>query len=421
VPGLGSTGAESLKSRLSSSRLLLDGELIHHARRADLRLTADLGFERYGFTNAYGESVGNYGPAVEDSQALSAGLSGRIDVPWTSHQLISVIAELRLERRLSYDILRPTQSGLPSLRGLYALALADELRFFADRLGLIPALRLDGAASSLERGAMSSAASPPASDVFISPRLSARLRATDWLTLHGSAGRFVRFPTLLEQFGDGAFLLGQPALRPESAWGGDLGAALKLSRRRCALELEATFFGRRTTDLIAYVPAAFAASAVNLEGARILGAEARAAARVGSWLNVSVDYTFLDAVNLSGDPGTDGRQLPGRPRHQLDGRVELHRGPFRIYYALDYVDQIYRDPQNRNPIAGRVLHAMGAQVAHGRFTFRVDVENLADLRVVPLPLGGTLHQGETTPYPLVDFFDYPLPGRAIYATLALRQ
>jgi hypothetical protein len=51
----------------------------------------------------------------------------------------------------------------------------------------------------------------------------------------------------------------------------------------------------------------------------------------------------------------------------------------------------------------------------------VEVRNLADLRVVQQPLGGSALAGRTTPYPLVDFFDYPLPGRAVYATLAYQH
>ena len=54
-------------------------------------------------------------------------------------------------------------------------------------------------------------------------------------------------------------------------------------------------------------------------------------------------------------------------------------------------------------------------------TLGVEARNLFDLRVVDLPLGGSANVGETRPYPLVDFFDYPLPGRAIYATLAWRR
>ena len=45
------------------------------------------------------------------------------------------------------------------------------------------------------------------------------------------------------------------------------------------------------------------------------------------------------------------------------------------------------------------------------------MRNLADLRVVQLPAGGTT----TVSNPLVDYFNYPLPGRAFYATLTFRK
>jgi hypothetical protein len=72
-------------------------------------------------------------------------------------------------------------------------------------------------------------------------------------------------------------------------------------------------------------------------------------------------------------------------------------------------------------VPGHTLHSLGVSLAHGAFTLSVEVRNLADLRVVDLPLGGTINQGRTVPYPLADFFDYPLPGRALYATLAAQK
>src|SRR5262249_12069358 len=149
-------------------------------------------------------------------------------------------------------------------------------------------------------------------------------RATRWLTLRGSAGRFVRFPTLLEQFGDGAFILGRPQLRPETAWGGDLGAAFSVEKSHFQLALEAVFFGRPVEDYIAFVPAAYAVTPVNVGETRVLGAEGRLLARV-YFFRLTVDYTFLDAVDRYYQ-----KQLPGRPQHQLALRAEVRGGPFRV-------------------------------------------------------------------------------------------
>jgi iron complex outermembrane receptor protein len=421
VPGLGSVGAEAKSASLTSGRVLVDATLARSGRAVDLQLAAHVAYERLAYANPRGEQVGTFGPSVVDGESVGGGLSARADVPWGSHQLWSLSAEARLEHRRPYDLLRPSAAGEPSTRGLGALTLADELRFFRDRLALTPALRLDGEATTLAADATGATLPGQQSvDALVSPRLGVRLRVTGWLSLRGSAGRFVRFPTLLERFGDGAFLLARPALQPETAWGGDVGAALALARRWGRLDLETVFFGRRVSDYIAYLPAAFAATAFNVGDTRVLGAELRASARLGSWLAATIDYTLLDAANFSDEPGAYGKQLPGRPRHQLGLRVDLDGAPFHLFYELSYVDLVYRDAQNRNAIPGRALHAIGAAFTRGPIQFTVEVRNLADLRVVDLPLGGTIHQGETRPYPLVDFFDYPLPGRTLYATLAWR-
>ncbi len=422
VPGIGSTGAETLHAKLDTSRVLADAELDRAGHSTDLHLRAHVSYERSFFSNPLGEEVGNYGPAAFEGASITAGLHGRLEIPWGSPQLWTAAADVRVEHRTPSDLLRPTMSGLPSTRGLGGVALGDDLRFVHDRLALSPGVRLDGVASTLLTGVDGSAIpSQHRGDWFVSPRLAARARVTSWLTLRGSAGRFVRFPTLLEQFGDGAFILGRPQLLPETAWGGDLGAAFSVERRRFALSLETVFFGRRVDNYIAFVPAVYATTVVNLGETRVLGAEGRLAGRLFSFLFVTLDYTFLDAVDLSSAPGAYGKQLPGRPRQQVAFRAEVRGGPFRIFYDLDYTSNVYRDAQNYNVVPGRTLHGLGTSLKQGMWSLSVDVRNLADLRVVNLPLGGTLNAGRTVPYPLADFFDYPLPGRSIYATLALQK
>jgi iron complex outermembrane receptor protein len=416
VPGIGSTGAETEHARLDTGRVLADGAWDHSFRRADLHLRAFFVWERSYFDNPLGEKVGNFGPAAFESASLSAGLSGRVEVPWGAHQLWTAAAELRAEHRRPSDLLRPSNSGRPSTRGLYGLALADELRFLGDRLALSPGLRLDALTSTQLNGVDGLPISDQrANEWFLSPRLAVRWRALGWLTLRGSAGHFVRFPTLLEQFGDGAFLLGRPQLRPETAWGGDLGAGVSFEKRRFALAVEAVFFGRRVEDYIAFVPAAYAATPVNIGATRVLGCEGRLAARL-AFFQLTVDYTFLDPVDLGSN-----NLLPGRPQHALGLRAEVRGGPFRLYYDLDYVSDVYRDAQNYNIVPGRALHGLGVTVQQGGWSLAVEVRNLADLRVVDLPLGGLINQGKSVPYPLADYFDYPLPGRAIYATVAYQR
>ena len=98
----------------------------------------------------------------------------------------------------------------------------------------------------------------------------------------------------------------------------------------------------------------------------------------------------------------------------------------RLFYELDYAAALYLDPANLQPRPQRTLHALGLQLgprpfARGRLRVQlaVEVRNLFDTRLLLVTLPLSPERG-LLPIPLTDYFDYPLPGRAIYATLSAR-
>jgi iron complex outermembrane receptor protein len=416
VPGFGSFGVETPHARLVTGRLLSDAALFGQRGRLAWRVQASLLFERNGFANPPGPDVGPFGPNVSEGEAVSPALVGRVAVPWGRHQRWSLFADLRGEHRRGYDLLAPLGRRFPSGRLVFGIGAADELSFLGGRVRLEPALRLDLAHSLLTLGAE---AAVPDTQAFVSPRVSIAVDAASWLSVRGSAGRFVRFPTLLELFGDGVFILARPGLAPEKAWGGDVGPRLSLCRARVSAFVETAFFGRQVEDFIAFVPGGAATTAQNIGEVRMLGLEVRAELTVPRWLLVRLDYTYLAATNLTRVGGTFGKQLPGRPANELNARVELMRKPFSAFYELSYVGVIFRDAANTSPLPERVLHAVGFAFERRWLHFSLELRNLADLRVVDLPLGGSAQAGRTVPYALTDFFNYPLPGRSVYATVAI--
>ena len=411
APGVGLSGAESLHARLLSARALVDGDLDGRAGAWRWRASTSLAYEKIGFTNPLGEMAGPFGPSVTDAHALTEGLYARARAPWGRHQRWLLLADLRAEERWPSDLLYPSQSGGPSERLIGGVGVEDELRFFGERLTVTAGLRLDG---DYDRLSAPMAQLLPADHVEPTGRVTARLALARWLVLRAAAGRFVRFPTLLELFGDGAFVLPTVTLQPEKAWAGDVGGTLRADTRRLHASLEATFFGRAVEDTIAYLPSSRAAAAQNIGAARMLGVELRASAELGRFFAARLDYAFVDA--RATDAPYAGGQIPGRPRNQLTARAEARLAPFAVWYELEYVDRLYRDPANDAWVPARALHAIGASFDRGWMKVSVELRNLADLRVVQLPAGGT-----TVPYPLVDYFNYPLPGRAIYATLVFRK
>ena len=411
APGVGLSGAESLHARLLSARALADGDVDGRAGAWLWRVSSSLLYERLGFDNPLGEMAGPYGPNVSEAHALSEGLYARARAAWGRHQRWLLLADVRGEERWPYDLLYPSQSGGASERLIGGVGVEDELRFFAERLTVTAGLRLDG---DYDRLSAPMAHLLPSSHVEPTGRVTARLEAARWLTLRAAAGRFVRFPTLLELFGDGAFVLPTLTLQPEKAWAGDVGGTLRGATRLVRASLEATFFGRAVEDTIAYLPSSRAAAAQNIGAARMLGVELRATAELGRFFSARVEYAFVDA--RASDAPYAGGQIPGRPQNQLTVRADGKLAPFSVWYELEYVDRLYRDPANDAWVPARTLHAIGASFDRGWIQVSVELRNLADLRVVQLPAAGT-----TVPYPLVDYFNYPLPGRAIYATLVFRK
>lgn len=416
VPGVATLGRETETARLTTGRLLLTGD-VGRRGRVDLRLGSSLLFERSHFENPLGEAAGLFGAAVSEGEAVAASLTPRLDAPLGRHQLLTVLGEARLEHRRPYDLLRPALGLRPAVRGLFALAAADELSLWRERIAIYGGVRLDLRRSALLTGADGGTLpDQDAFDWFLSPRLNVRVRAHRTVTLRASAGRYVRFPTLLEQFGDGAFIVGRPTLRPESAWGGEVAATVRGAGARIAGGVEAALFGRRASGLIAFIPGGNSVTPINVGDARVLGLEARGDVTLGGRLALTASYTFLDARDVTAGSPSEGKRLPGRAAHAADLRATLLGGPFRVAYELDFLSSVPRDAFGLNELPPRLLHALSAGYHARGFELVLEVRNLADTRIVALPLGGSARAGETAPYPLVDFYNFPLPGRAFYAT-----
>jgi iron complex outermembrane receptor protein len=93
---------------------------------------------------------------------------------------------------------------------------------------------------------------------FFSPSLSASTRVMRWLALHTSGGLGFRAPTWTERFYVDPSNQGDPDLRPERFWTGDVGARATAG----AWTFDATTFTRRATRLIDWVKPADAPGAV---------------------------------------------------------------------------------------------------------------------------------------------------------------
>ena len=185
--------------------------------------------------------------------------------------------------------------------------------------------------------------------------------------------------------------------------------------------LELAGFASAVRDLVVYVQnSQGTVRAENVGRAEIAGVEASARALLADLLSLEANYTFLHAVNRTDAPYLEGRQLPGRPEHELYARIELadRFGAFaaRLFADVNYSGLTYLDQANlKDAGLGTALVGLGLGVERvpQRLELTLEARNLLDTITVEDRSGRVR--------PISDFEGYPLPGRALLATLRWRS
>ena len=134
--------------------------------------------------------------------------------------------------------------------------------------------------------------------------------------LRASYGTAFRSPGFLDLYGQSAFYVGNPNLRPEKARGWDTGVDYFLADNRGMLS--ATWFDTRYRNLIVFDFGVFPGTTANVEEARTKGLELSGKFALPGAVEVRLAYTYLEADNL-----TQGTRLLRRPRHS--GSLDLWR------------------------------------------------------------------------------------------------
>ncbi len=134
----------------------------------------------------------------------------------------------------------------------------------------------------------------------VSPSVAVGYWASSKLKLRGGVSRAFRVPSYTDLYYHDPGNLGNPNLRPESAWSYEGGADYRLTDR---LKLQATVFNRRDRDVIDYARSSPASpwQALNVDRLNFTGLEASAAYR----LHDSVLDLGYSALHGSGQPAND--------------------------------------------------------------------------------------------------------------------
>jgi hypothetical protein len=263
--------------------------------------------------------------------------------------------------------------------------------------------------------------------ILISPSGSLAWRLGQGLSTRASLGLSRRLPTLTELYGAEGGLVGNPNLEPEGAFFQDLGVDLAGSLWGGTASLSVTGFHRDVQDLIALVQnSQLTLRAENFGHVDVLGSETElswtgSVGKLGR-ADLGLAWTVTHTADYSGDPTSEGRALPGQPLHEarLDGEVGPTKLRFGLTVEVDSGD--FRDAANLYELPPRVFEHARVSLQPGRKwpTFTFEVRNILDHRVEysdDLRLAGS---ERPAPQAVMDYWGYPLPGRALYLSASWR-
>ena len=274
--------------------------------------------------------------------------------------------------------------GQASLRPMERLEILASARFqhFRNYDGF------DGSAGGL--GAV-----PDRSFDSVDPRVSARYALTPAFALRAAGYEAFRAPTLdnLYRTFSTAFgiFYGNPALRPETLKGGEVGFDVE----RPGLRIQATAFTNTVDDLLTarnldftdLPPGFFFGSRnINAGSARSRGLESEAQIDLGHGLEARLGYTFADSIVTGNplDPASIGRQQAGVPRYRASaGLTYSGHGGLRLSVQGRWLSRSWSDNDHTLPIDSHVVIDLSARypLVHGLEGF-VQIENLLDRRYV---------------------------------------
>ncbi|MBX3222783.1 MAG: TonB-dependent receptor [Labilithrix sp.] len=402
--------------RLDSSRLVSALELTIPASRRGVFVTRAWGRREGLSLHDDARSARAFGsPASTDDAIVAAGGS----TGWRGSLLEDTTLEVRLDG--SGERFAPgtwTEAvAPPAARRANAGVAIDASALLGGRVTLAASARGDTWIDASEVGPTKSEQRPTGNvglELPVGPAIVA-----------SHAGFVARPPSFVERYGNRGAFLGEPALRPESAFTVDAGARASRRLGPVRLHAEAAGFATWAEDLITFVYVGFQrqAKATNIGRARVLGIEAQARASAFGF-DARVSHTALATANGSECEYVARRcerpPLVGRPAHDLVADLAWEHGPLRLRYGVDLVSGIRADATGKIEVPARVLHGAGVRLAVPRapgLSVTLDVRNLFDLRAAEyaaVPIGGV---PRTYPGPIGDLFDYPIPGRRVLLSL----
>ena len=223
------------------------------------------------------------------------------------------------------------------------VARSDNGLFISDQYALTPRIYLTASARYQQSSTFGSEFAPRAAVTF-------RLPTETFLRF--SASRGIKEPSLLENFAQASYYVGNSSLKPETTQSYEAGLSREWLARRLRTELSA--FRNSFHNLIEYDSAVYPGTWRNVDQSWARGAEASAIFRVTSSLAMRGAYTkHYTKITQSNTPGQIGEELLRRPRNSGSVSMELTPKRWTLIAGGRFVgerqDADYVFGVNRNP------------------------------------------------------------------------
>jgi len=270
-----------------------------------------------------------YFPYAYDSPTLSDRTNAQYQGTWT-HQGGALVFGYEYER----------QAG--DITGLN-VARSDDGLFISDQYALTPRIYLTVSARYQQSSTFGSE---------FAPRGAVTFRMPTETFLRFSASRGIKEPSLLENFANAGYYVGNPQLKPETTQSYEAGLSREWLARHLRTEL--SVFRNSFHNLIEYDSAVYPGTWRNVDQSWARGAEASAIFRVTRSIAVRGAYTKLyTKITESNTPGQVGQELLRRPRNSGSVSLELTPKRWTLIAGGRFVgerqDEDYIFGVNRNP------------------------------------------------------------------------
>jgi iron complex outermembrane receptor protein len=132
-----------------------------------------------------------------------------------------------------------------------------------------------------------------------------------------------------------------------------------------------------------------------------------ASAKFAKRFSFLASYTFQEAKDDSGNPDTQGKYLPGRPKHQLYAKGVWNEEWLKwfqtaLWCDLNYISGNYLDTQNLLSLQNRAMLGSGVTLNFiGHIALSFWAQNILNDRVS-------------------DVLGYPMPGRSYWGAIEIK-